>query len=66
MAALEAFGAERGRAYAALPKWRRQAFRPSALDLVTLLRKEITEHPEMVAHLGLHPTDQALTAAAAA
>ncbi len=28
-----------GRAYAALPKWRRRAARPSALDLITLLRK---------------------------
>jgi hypothetical protein len=66
LASLEAFGAERGRAYAALHKWRRRAIRPSALDLIALLRKEITDHPEMVAHLGLHPTDSALTRAAAA
>ena len=66
LASLEAFGAERGKAYAALPKWRRRAARPSALDLVTLLRKEITENPDMVAHLGLNPTDRGLNAAAAA
>jgi hypothetical protein len=66
LASLQAFGAERGRAYAALPKWRRRARRPSALDLVTLLRKEMTEHPEMVAEFDLHPTNRALTAAAAA
>lgn len=66
LASLQAFGAERGQAYAALPKWRRRASRPSALDLVTLLRKEMTEHPEMVAHLGLQPSDRRFNAAAAA
>jgi hypothetical protein len=66
LASLQAFGAERGSAYATLPKWRRRAARPSALDLITLLRKEMTDHPDMVAHLGLNPTDRGLTAAAAA
>ena len=66
LASLQAFGAERGGAYAVLPKWRRRAVRPSALDLITLLRKEMTEHPEMIAHLGLNPTDRGLNAAAAA
>jgi len=66
LASLQAFGAERGNAYATLPKWRRRAVRPSALDLITLLRKEITDSPDMVAHLGLNPTDRGLTAAAAA
>lgn len=66
LASLKAFGAERGQAYAALPKWRRRACRPSALDLIALLRKEMTENPDAVAHLGLHPTDRAFSAAAAA
>jgi len=66
LASLQAFGAERGQAYAELPKWRRRAARPSALDLITLLRKEMVEHPEMVAHLGLQPTDRKHVAAAAA
>jgi hypothetical protein len=66
LASLQAFGAERGSAYAALPKWRRRAARPSALDLIALLRKEMTENPDMVAHLGLNPTDRGLNAAAAA
>jgi len=66
LASLQAFGAERGKAYATLPKWRRRATRPSALDLITLLRKEATEHPELVAHLGLNPSDQGLVTAAAA
>jgi hypothetical protein len=66
LASLQAFGAERGQAYAALPKWRRRAYRPSALDLITLLRKEMTDNPAMVAHLGLNPTASGLTEAAAA
>ncbi len=66
LASLQAFGAERGQAYAPLPKWRRSAKRPSCLDLITLLRKEITAHPELLVHLGLTPSDRALTAAAAA
>jgi hypothetical protein len=66
LASLQAFGAERGQAYATLPKWRRRAYRPSALDLITLLRKEMTDNAGMVAHLGLNPTDRSLTAAAAA
>lgn len=66
LASLQAFGAERGKAYAELPKWRRRAARPSALDLITLLRKEMAENPEMVAHLGLIPADRKHVAAAAA
>ena len=66
LASLQAFGAERGQSYAPLPKWRRSANRPSCLDLITLLRKEITEHPEMLVDLDLKPSDRALTAAAAA
>ncbi len=66
LASLLAFGAERGAAYAALPKWRRKARRPSCLDLVTLLRKEMVEHPELLAPYDLHPSDRGFTAAAAA
>jgi hypothetical protein len=65
LASLQAFGALRGEAYAALPKWRRRAVRPSALDLIALLRKEMVENAGLVEHLGLYPTDRALTAAAA-
>ena len=66
LAALKAFGSERGTAYAELPKWRRKARRPSALDLITLLRKEMVEHPALVAQLDLEPTAQGLVEAAAA
>jgi hypothetical protein len=66
LASLRAFGAERGAAYAALPKWRRNARRPSCLDLIALLRKEMVEHPELTADLGLKPTAERFTSAAAA
>jgi len=43
LSALKAFGPGRGSDFVVLPKWRRKAKRPSALDLITLLRKEINE-----------------------
>lgn len=64
LASINAFGAERGEAYAALPKWRRNARRPSCLDLVTLLRKEMTEQPQLLAPFGFQINDQALVQAA--
>jgi hypothetical protein len=66
LAALRTFGAERGHAYAPLPKWRRHAHRPSCLDLITLLRKEMVEHPELVKEFDVTLTDRALTSSAAA
>jgi hypothetical protein len=66
LASLEAFGAKRTEAYAPLPKWRRGAKRPSCLDLITLLRKEMAENPHLVAPLGLEPSYQGLTNSAAA
>jgi hypothetical protein len=66
LASLLTFGAKRGDAYALLPKWRRNAKRPSCLDLITLLRKEMAENPHLVAPLGLNPGYQEFTAAAAA
>lgn len=66
LASLIAFGAERGDAYEPLPKWRRKAYRPSCLDLVTLLRKEMAEHPELLAEFEAKITDTQLVRAAAA
>jgi hypothetical protein len=66
LASLQAFGAERGSAYAELPKWRRNARRPSCLDLVTLLRKEMTQQPQLLEPLGLKIADSDLVRAAAA
>jgi hypothetical protein len=66
LASLKAFGAERGKAYADLPKWRRNARRPSCLDLVTLLRKDMVQHPQWLAPFGFQISDQALVQEAAA
>lgn len=66
LASLEAFGEQRTEAYAPLPKWRRQAKRPSCLDLITLLRKEMAENPQLVTSLGLDPSYQRFTNSAAA
>jgi hypothetical protein len=41
LAAIQVFGNTRPEVFAALPKWRRNARRPSCLDLVTLLRQEV-------------------------
>jgi hypothetical protein len=66
LAALVTFGAERGATYAPLPKWRRRAHRPSCLDLITLLRKEMVDHPELLEEFDVTLTDRALTSSAAA
>jgi hypothetical protein len=64
LASLIAFGAERGAAYEALPKWRRNAYRPSCLDLVTLLRKEMAEHPELLKEFEVKITEKQLVRSA--
>ena len=66
LASLTAFGAGRSTAYAPLPKWRRNARRPSCLDLITLLRKEMVQQPHLLASFGFKITDQAMVHAAAA
>ena len=66
LASLKAFGAERGAAYAQLPKWRRNARRPSCLDLITLLRKEIAQQPTSLHPFDLQIKDPDLVRAAAA
>lgn len=43
LASIEKFGPRRTNDFVELPKWRKNAKRPSALDLITLLRKEINE-----------------------
>ena len=66
LASIRAFGAERGSAYAELPKWRRRARRPSCLDLIALLRKEMAQQPDSLAPLGLQITEPGMIQAAAA
>jgi hypothetical protein len=41
LAGIQAFGDTRSDAFPAFPKWRRNARRPSCLDLVTLLRQQV-------------------------
>jgi len=64
LAALNAFGTQRTQAYQPLPRWRRKAHRPSCLDLVTLLRQEMADHPENPHSLGFQLSHRALTQAA--
>jgi hypothetical protein len=66
LASLQAFGAERGAAYAELPKWRRKARRPSCLDLITPLRKEMTKPTTLLDPFALKFNPQELVGAAAA
>jgi hypothetical protein len=66
LASLIAFGAERGAAYEALPKWRKKAYRPSCLDLITLLRKEMAEHPELLKEFEVKVAEKQLIRGAAA
>ena len=43
LAGIKVFGPHRSAHFPALPKWRRNAKRPSCLDLITVLRSEITQ-----------------------
>jgi len=66
LASLQAFGPQRGAAYAELPKWRRRARRPSCLDLVTLLRKEAALQPPVFTSIQIQTDANQIIAAAAA
>ena len=63
---LECYGPTRTDDYQPLPKWRRGAKRPSCLDLVTLLRRQLAENPVKFATANAPPTslDMIVTAAA--
>ena len=66
LAALLTLGPRRDACYQALPKWRRNAARPSCLDLITLVRKEMAENPSLLASLGFKIDWSQLGLAAAA
>ena len=66
LAGLQCYGTKRTDAYEPLPKWRRGAKRPSCLDLVTLLRKQLAEKPFKFATAQAPPTYQTMVGAAAA
>jgi hypothetical protein len=66
LAALLTFGPERDSRYPPLPKWRRNADRPSCLDLITLLRKEIIDNKVLLTPFALKIAWESLGLAAAA
>lgn len=66
LASLNAFGPSRTQAYHELPRWRANAKRPSCLDLLTLLRKEIAQNAHVQHEVGIHITPQSMIAGAAA
>ena len=66
LASLLAYGPGRGQTYEPLPRWRRRAPRPSCLDLLTVLRKQIADNPAMLVPFGFHPDLKRLALTAAA
>jgi len=66
LASLIAHGPERTEVYEPLPRWRANAKRPSALDLATLLRKQIVENTKVQSEIGVQMTFATLASAAAA
>ena len=66
LAGLLVFGPERGPDYEKLPKWRRHAPRPSCLDLLTLLRKEMAADQPLLRPFDLNLDWKSLGLAAAA
>jgi hypothetical protein len=55
LASLEAFGTQRAGDYEPLPKWRRNATRPSCQDLMSLLRREIVQQSKALEEFELEP-----------
>ena len=66
LAGLDCYGAKRTEDYEPLPKWRRKAKRPSCLDLVSLLRRQLAENPVTFETGKVPPTYENLVRAAAA
>lgn len=66
LAALSCLGPNRTDAYLPLPKWRKYARRPSLLDLIAILRKEIVENPGRVEAFGVKTSAKILLITAAA
>lgn len=66
LAGLHCYGPTRTQDYLPLPKWRRGAKRPSCLDLVTLLRKQMADKPPKFPTAEGLPTYETLVTTAAA
>lgn len=65
LAALEAYGPRRPESLGPLPKWQREKTRPSCLDLIRQVRKEVTEGYEFPPGIELRVTASSILAAAA-
>jgi hypothetical protein len=66
LAGLACYGPKRGAEFEPLPKWRRHAKRPSCLDLVTLLRRQLNDKPVHFAAAAAPTTYPAMVGTAAA
>jgi hypothetical protein len=66
LAGLHCYGPTRTEVYEPLPKWRRGAKRPSCLDLVTLLRQQVSQTSLKLPTAKAAPTYQTIVATAAA
>jgi len=66
LASLKAYGPQRTNIYLPLPRWRRNATRPSCLDLVNLLRKQTVENQQLQHEMGIQTTFQRLATLAVA
>jgi hypothetical protein len=66
LAGLACYGPGRSADFEPLPKWRRHAKRPSCLDLVTLLRRQLHEQPVKLPAAAAPPTFQTMVGTAAA
>jgi len=66
LAGLDTFGTRRSDDYLPLPKWRRNAIRPSCLDLITVLRAEISREPRILLAFQGEPHQLGFIAGAAA
>ena len=66
LAGLIAYGPARDTHYLPLPKWRANADRPSCLDLIALLRKEMIENSSLLAPFAFKLAWKTLGLAAAA
>lgn len=66
LAGLACYGPTRTEDYQPLPKWRPNAKRPSCLDLVALLRKQMAQQPIKFTTASAPPTFQVMVGSAAA
>jgi len=66
LAGIQVYGPDRTSDFPALPKWRRNAARPSCLDLLTIIRKEIIHNPASQSSQGIDIDWKSLVLAAAA